>query len=138
LLIRLTIVGLPVPLKRTQNLSVDSGSCGFTVSRMNTIELAAATAATEAFILEATAHLGTIERLDTEGKIAWKTIESPRGSRSFDGVGEGYTVLVTQFNAVGRGIGHAGMLTHLSTGVFVALPSQNAERLFRAVAARMN
>jgi len=30
------------------------------------------------------------------------------------------------------------MLTHLSTGVFVALPSQNAERLFRAVAARMN
>lgn len=91
----------------------------------------------EQVLAEAAKHVDTILRLDGEGKITWGTIPSPAGSRSFDGIGEGYTVLVTQYNATGRGIGHAGMAC-ASTGLVIVLLAEQAERLYRAVAARMN
>lgn len=87
---------------------------------------------------EAIKHVDIIVRLDTEGRIAWRTIPSPAGSRSFDGAGEGYTVLVTQYNAAGRGIGHAGMASCPAEGLAIVLPAEQAERLYRAAAARMN
>lgn len=87
---------------------------------------------------EAAKHVDIIIRLDAEGRIAWRTIPSPAGSRSFDGAGEGYTVLVSQYNAAGRGIGHAGMASCAAQGLAIVLLADQAERLYRAAAARMN
>lgn len=111
--------------------------------KLNEAELRAAVAKAimgtgEQVMAEAAKHVDIIVRLDTEGRIAWRTIPSPAGSRSFDGAGEGYTVLVSQYNAAGRGIGHAGMASCAAQGMAIVLPADQAERLYRAAAARMN
>lgn len=92
----------------------------------------------EQVVAEAAKHLEVIERLDREGRIVWQTIQSPAGSRSFDGTGEGYAVLVSQYNAVGRGIGHAGLASFAVLGTVIVLTTEQAERLYRAVVARLN
>lgn len=86
-------------------------------------------------------HLKAIEQLQAEKKILWESIESPKGSRSFNGKSAdgAYSVLVTQFQTAGHGIGHAGMAAVLKgTGMAVVLPAGVAEQLYRAVAASMN
>lgn len=92
----------------------------------------------EQVMKDAEHHLKAIEQLQAAQKICWESIESPKGSRSFNGRSEdgAYSVLVTQFQTAEHGIGHAGMAAVLrGTGMAVVLPAPAAERLYRAVAA---